>query len=77
MNVAKLVKLISITLIANCFLSVTTQAQGLFTTEKEVLRQSRLQWLTMKRDMSRPGNPRIQPFVECITKAIIDTLDEP
>ena len=77
MNVAKLVKLISITLVANCFLSVTTQAQGLFTTEKEVLRQSRLQWLTMKRDMSRPGNPRIQPFVECITNAIIDTLEEP
>ena len=77
MSAAKLVKLISIALITNCFFLVTTQSQGLFTTEKEVLRQSRLQWLTMKRDMSRPGNPRIQPFVECITNGIIDTLEEP
>ncbi len=52
-------------------------AQALFTSEKEVLRQSRLQWLTMKRDMPRPGNPRIQPFVECISNSIIATLEEP
>jgi predicted Zn-dependent protease len=72
-----IIKVVSLAFIANCIFSVTTQAQGLFTTQKEVLRQSRLQWLTMKRDMSRPGNPRIQPFVECITNALIDTLDEP
>lgn len=52
-------------------------AQALFTSEKEVLRQSRLQWLTMKRDIPRPGNPRIQPFVECISNRLIAVLDEP
>ena len=52
-------------------------AQALFESEKEIMRQSRLQWLTMKREMPRPGNPRIQPFVECVTNAIIAQLDEP
>lgn len=52
-------------------------AHALFTSEKEVLREARLQWITMKRDMSRPGNPRIQPFVECISNSIISVLDEP
>ena len=51
-------------------------AQALFTSEREVLRQSRLQWMTMKRDLPRPGNPRIQPFVECISNSIIRNLDE-
>ena len=52
-------------------------AQGLFTSEREVLRQSRLQWLTMKRDIPRPGNPYVQPFVECVSYGIIRTLEEP
>ncbi|HEY5622534.1 MAG TPA: M48 family metallopeptidase, partial [Gammaproteobacteria bacterium] len=43
----------------------------------EVERQSRLQWLNMKRSMPRPGDPAIQPFVECISYQIIETLDEP
>ena len=58
-------------------LALNTAHAQLFTSEKEVLRQARLQWLTMKRDMSRPGNPRIQPFVECISNSIIATLAEP
>ena len=77
MRPAQFVAVISLALIVSFSFSITSQAQGLFTSEKEVLRQSRLQWMTMKRDMSRPGNPRIQPFVECITNAIIDTLEEP
>ncbi len=52
-------------------------ANALFTSQKEVMRQSQLQWMTMKRDMSRPGNPRIQPFVECISNSIINVLEEP
>lgn len=67
-----------LTVAAACVATLAmSTAQALFTSEKEVLRQSRLQWLTMKRDMPRPGNPRIQPFVECITNSIIRTLDEP
>ena len=52
-------------------------AQGIFTSEREILRQSRLQWLTMKRDIPKPGNPYVQPFVECISYGIIETLEEP
>ena len=43
----------------------------------EIERASRLQWLTMKREMPRPGDSRIQPFVECISNSIIATLEEP
>ena len=35
-------------------------AQALFTSQKEVERESRLQWLTMKRSMPRPADPRVQ-----------------
>ena len=67
-----------LTVAAACVATLAmSTAQALFTSEKEIMRQSRLQWLTMKREMSRPGNPRIQPFVECISNSIIDTLAEP
>ncbi len=53
-------------------------AQAQFSsTRGEIERASRLQWLTMKREMPRPGDPRIQPFVECISNSIISTLEEP
>jgi predicted Zn-dependent protease len=62
-----------------CIFSVTvTSAQAQFsTTRGEVERESRLQWLRMKREMSRPGDVRIQPFVECISNSLIATLEEP
>ena len=52
-------------------------AQALFTSQAEVERESRLQWLTMKRSMPRPENPRVQAFVECIANTIIAVLEEP
>ncbi len=52
-------------------------AHALFTTEKEIERESRVQWLTMKRTLPRPGNPAIQTFVECISNSLIEQLDEP
>jgi len=53
-------------------------AQAQFSsTRGEVERASRLQWLHMKREMPRPGDARIQPFVECISNSIIATLEEP
>ena len=52
-------------------------AQALFVSEKEIIRQTRVQWLTMKRDLPRPADPRIQPFVECISRSLIEVLDEP
>jgi len=53
-------------------------AQAQFSTSRgEVERASRLEWLRMKREMSRPADPRIQPFVECISNSLIATLEEP
>ena len=52
-------------------------AQALWTSQKEVERESRLQWLTMKRSMPRPADPRVQAFVECISNSIIAVLEEP
>ena len=53
----------------------TVQAQ--FVSEKEILRETRVQWLTMKRDIPKPADPRIQPFVECVAWSIIEVLEEP
>jgi predicted Zn-dependent protease len=52
-------------------------AQALWTSQKEVERESRLQWLTMKRSMPRPADPRVQAFVECVSNSIIAVLEEP
>ena len=54
-----------------------SNAQALWTSQKEVERASRLQWLTMKRSMPRPAEPRVQRFVECISNSIIAVLEEP
>lgn len=55
-----------------------SSAQAQFsTTRSEIERQSRLQWLQMKREMPKPGDPRIQPFVECISNSLIAQLEEP
>ena len=74
-NNLKIKTIFCIVLLTLCNSVGTTQ--GIFTSEREVLRQSRLQWLTMKRDTPRPGNPYVQPFVECVSYGIIRTLEEP
>ena len=69
---------LSVTVAAAC-LSIlaagTVQAQ--FVSEKEIQRETRVQWLTMKRDIPKPADPRIQPFVECVAWSIIEVLEEP
>ena len=63
---------------AACFsMFAAGAAQALFASEKEILRQTRVQWLTMKRDVPKPENPRVQPFVECVARSVIEVLDEP
>lgn len=44
--------------------------------EKEIMRQARLEWLTMKRHTPLAPNPRIQSYVECVAYSIIDVLPE-
>lgn len=69
---------LTLTLTAVCvtFLAMGS-AHALFTSEREIERQSRVQWLTMKRSMPKPEDPRVQAFVECISNSIIAVLDEP
>lgn len=52
------------------------QAQ-LFVSEKQILRESRVQWLTMKRSVPLAPDPRQQRYVECIANRIIGVLEEP
>ncbi len=58
-------------------LSAVTTSWAQFANKQEILRESRVQWLTMKRDLPKPADPRIQPFVECVAWSIIEVLDEP
>lgn len=55
-----------------------TAAQAQFSmTKSEIERQHRVRWLQMKRELPRPANPAIQPFVECVARRVIAVLDEP
>ena len=56
---------------------VVGTARAQFANKNEILRETRVQWLTMKRDLPKPADPRIQPFVECVAWSIIEVLDEP
>jgi len=47
----------------------------LIVTEKEIERQSRTQWLLMKRHTPQSPSPRIQAYVECVANRIIDVLE--
>lgn len=70
---------LTLSLMTACLASLAVSSvQAQFsTTRGEVERQSRLQWLKMKREMPRPGDARIQPFVECISNSLIAQLEEP
>ena len=68
--------ILTLTTASLTFLAMSS-AHALFTSQKEVERESRVQWLTMKRSMPRPEDPRVQAFVECISNTIIAVLEEP
>jgi predicted Zn-dependent protease len=54
-----------------------TAAQAAFlVSEKEVLRQARVEWLSMKRHLPLEPNPQVQRYVECVAKSIIAQLPE-
>jgi len=59
--------------LAGLLLAQAGQAQ-LFVTEKEIERQSRVQWMMMKRQMPLAPSPRIQSYVECVANSIIAIL---
>ena len=51
------------------------QAQ-IFTGEKEILRESNLEWLEMKRHTPLAPTKRVQSYVECVAWSIIDVLPD-
>lgn len=63
-------------LAAGAVLAAASAPAQLFMTEKEVMRQARLQWLDLKRHQPRAPDPRTQAYVECISNEIIDVLGD-
>jgi predicted Zn-dependent protease len=47
----------------------------LFVGKKEIERQSRVEWLTMKKSLPIIPNQRVQNYVTCVAWTIIDVLD--
>jgi predicted Zn-dependent protease len=53
-------------------------AHGQFSSsEREIERAVRVEWMKMKRELPRPGDPALQKFVECVASNLIETLEEP
>jgi predicted Zn-dependent protease len=47
---------------------------GLLVSEKEVRREERLAWLSMKRHVPVDADPRVQTYVQCVAKDLIAVL---
>ncbi|MEO8465255.1 MAG: M48 family metallopeptidase [Gammaproteobacteria bacterium] len=63
-------------LVAACLaLTVSTIARAqLIVSEKEVRREARVEWLSMKRHLSLVHDQRIQNYVQCVANDLIATL---
>jgi predicted Zn-dependent protease len=49
---------------------------GILVSEKEILRASRVEWLSMKRHLPIEPDQRVQNYVQCIANRLIAELDE-
>ena len=49
---------------------------GVLVSEKEVMRQARIEWLTMKKHVPLEPNPRVQAYVQCVADLLIAQLDD-
>jgi predicted Zn-dependent protease len=49
---------------------------GILVSEKEILRASRVEWLSMKRHLPIEPDQRVQNYVQCIANKLIAELDE-
>jgi predicted Zn-dependent protease len=56
--------------------SLSSVQAALFTSEKEILRKYRVEWLTMKRHLPTVQNERLQAYVACVAYRIVDVLDD-
>lgn len=66
------------TLIAACaaMLTATAAQAALLVSEKEVRRQARIEWLSMKRHLPLEPEVRVQRYVECVANNIIAQLPQ-
>jgi predicted Zn-dependent protease len=55
-------------------LLATTLAQTALASEKDILRQARVQWLQMKRHIPPEPDARVQAYVECVANRVIAAL---
>lgn len=58
-------------------MGMSAAQSGLLVSEKEIMRQSRLQWLEMKRHTPIAPDPRVQKYVQCVAYDLIGVLDKP
>jgi predicted Zn-dependent protease len=49
---------------------------GLLVSEKEVQREARVEWLSMKRHVPIEPNPRIQEYAKCVANSLIEVIDD-
>jgi predicted Zn-dependent protease len=71
----KQIKQLAITTCASlCVLSVAHA--GLLVSEKEVKREARVEWLSMKRHVPIEPDPRVQQYTACVANSLIAVLDE-
>jgi predicted Zn-dependent protease len=49
---------------------------GLLVSEKEVQREARVEWLSMKRHVPMVQDPRVQQYVACVANSLIDVIDD-
>jgi predicted Zn-dependent protease len=57
--------------------AVTAVQAALFVSEKEIARQYRVQWLSMKKHVPIVADQHVQSYVTCVARRIINVLDEP
>jgi predicted Zn-dependent protease len=51
------------------------QAQLVFVSEKEIRRQARVEWLSMKKHLPAEPDPRVQAYVSCVANKLIAVLE--
>lgn len=61
---------------ASLFVMTVAHAQLGFISEKEVRRQARVEWLSMKRHIPLEANPRVQAYVQCVANRLIAVIDD-
>jgi predicted Zn-dependent protease len=64
-------------LVAACatFWAASATQAGVLVSEKEVHREARVEWLSMKRHLPLDPDPRVQKYIECIANRLIAEIE--